>query len=384
MSGYIQCIFKKGGKVMSGEMTLVFFNIFIVLVLLIVQLLIPNVTRKNILLGVKIPEDQLKNSRVKEIIKKYRIETSILGTMLLSFGSILMYRMIDEKTFTILVFVYIALFFLVYLRWNKKVKALKIEMQWDQLTSNTVAVETNFSKEKRGEKVLSPKWFLLPLGIVLINFILVYYRYPFIPEKIPTHWDLMGNADAWKDKSIWTAFSLPFTQLFLTLMMYASYHFMMKSKKRVDLKNPEISIKKNIKFRRIWGIFFLVSATLLVLQFTYINLMILGIVGNIKIFNYATIFIAGTMIVSSIVIGVKVGQGGDRLKLEEEKLEGNYDIEDDRYWKLGNTIYYNKEDPSLIVEKRVGIGWTVNAGRTLGMVILALPFVILLWVFAFI
>ena len=41
-------------------------------------------------------------------------------------------------------------------------------------------------------------------------------------------------------------------------------------------------------------------------------------------------------------------------------------------------IYYNKEDPSIIVEKRVGIGWTVNAGTTIGMVILIVPIIIII------
>ena len=306
---------------MSGEMILMISNVFIVFIIFVIQMLIPNVTRKNILLGVKIPEDQLKTPRVKEMIKRYRIETSILGIILLGVSSILTYKIPDEKLFGILVIVYLFLFFLVYLRWNKKIKALKIEMQWDELASNIVAVDTNFSKAKSDEKVLSQKWFLIPLGIVLINFILLYYRYPFIAEKIPTHWNFAGNADAWQDKSIWTALIMPFTQLFLMLIFYASYYFMIKSKKQVDPKNPEISIKKNIKFRRIWGVFFVVSATLLVLQFTYIHFMILGIIKTIKVFNYVTLFIAGAMIVSSIVIGVKVGQGGDRLKLEEEKSQ---------------------------------------------------------------
>jgi len=32
---------------------------------------------------------------------------------------------------------------------------------------------------------------------------------------------------------------------------------------------------------------------------------------------------------------------------------------DSRHW-IGGLIYYNRDDPSLLVEKRVGIGWTFN------------------------
>lgn len=42
--------------------------------------------------------------------------------------------------------------------------------------------------------------------------------------------------------------------------------------------------------------------------------------------------------------------------------ESSGDRTDDRYWKWG-LIYYNPGDPSLWVEKRFGIGWTLNFGR---------------------
>ena len=34
----------------------------------------------------------------------------------------------------------------------------------------------------------------------------------------------------------------------------------------------------------------------------------------------------------------------------------------DRYWKLG-VFYVNGEDPALMVEKRFGIGYTINLGH---------------------
>lgn len=42
--------------------------------------------------------------------------------------------------------------------------------------------------------------------------------------------------------------------------------------------------------------------------------------------------------------------------------------DDDDKWIFG-LIYYNKEDPRVNVEKRFGIGYTVNAGTPAGMAI---------------
>ena len=36
--------------------------------------------------------------------------------------------------------------------------------------------------------------------------------------------------------------------------------------------------------------------------------------------------------------------------------------DDERYW-LAGVIYYNRDDPDLLVPKRYGWGWTVNFAR---------------------
>jgi uncharacterized membrane protein len=48
--------------------------------------------------------------------------------------------------------------------------------------------------------------------------------------------------------------------------------------------------------------------------------------------------------------------------------------DDDRYWKAG-FFYINRNDPSVFVPKRFGVGWTVNLGSiggvAIGIVLLA-------------
>jgi uncharacterized membrane protein len=43
--------------------------------------------------------------------------------------------------------------------------------------------------------------------------------------------------------------------------------------------------------------------------------------------------------------------------------------DDERYW-LAGVIYYNRDDPDLLVPKRYGWGWTVNFARPEGKVVL--------------
>jgi uncharacterized membrane protein len=50
------------------------------------------------------------------------------------------------------------------------------------------------------------------------------------------------------------------------------------------------------------------------------------------------------------------------------------------YWKWG-IFYYNANDPSVWVEKRTGMGWTVNFAHKISYVIIALLLLIPLAVY---
>ncbi len=53
------------------------------------------------------------------------------------------------------------------------------------------------------------------------------------------------------------------------------------------------------------------------------------------------------------------------------------DLDEDSYWK-GGIIYFNKNDPSIFVEKRFGVGWTLNFANPLGYIIVMGPLIIIL------
>lgn len=44
----------------------------------------------------------------------------------------------------------------------------------------------------------------------------------------------------------------------------------------------------------------------------------------------------------------------------------------DEHYRLGGRIYLNPEDPALWVEKRFGIGWTLNFGNRWSWLVLGL------------
>ena len=66
-------------------------------------------------------------------------------------------------------------------------------------------------------------------------------------------------------------------------------------------------------------------------------------------------------VVASIAVGVVYGQNGARL-IARVQRDAPLASDDDAHWKAG-VFYVNRNDPSLFLPERFGIGWTMNWGR---------------------
>src|SRR5262249_52006462 len=69
--------------------------------------------------------------------------------------------------------------------------------------------------------------------------------------------------------------------------------------------------------------------------------------------------VVGVIIVSVVVLALRTGQGGARLGPPAETAT---DRTDDGHWFLG-AIYHNRDDPAIFVERRFGVGWTLNVAN---------------------
>jgi uncharacterized membrane protein len=107
-------------------------------------------------------------------------------------------------------------------------------------------------------------------------------------------------------------------------------------------------------------------------MFTFIHMTTLGLFKSSLILPVTLIIPAG-MLLAVILLSVKTGQGGSRLSKVDPVIEKGENKavrrDEDQYWKLG-IIYFNPEDPALIVEKRFGVGWTLNFARPVALIII--------------
>ncbi|EJO5347888.1 DUF1648 domain-containing protein [Clostridium botulinum] len=357
---------------MSENLFLSIFLGFCNLLLLIIQIIIPKVTRKDIFLGVRIPEEELETVEIKNIYKNFILWNIIISLPLIFILSFIVYKTNNVGLFILFTFIYIFISFLIYLKFNKDVKQLKSNKNWFKNKKQVIVVDTEFSSENPNKSLISPLWFLIPILIILINIVINIKSYPNLPNKVATHWDFKGNVNGYQTKSTFLIYQMPLMELFMTCILFLCYKIIGWSKKQISAVNPEESKIKNKLFRRILSIYTTFSSILMVIFLSIMNFQIMKVITIDNMFiTYLSLIFTLFIVVIPIILGIKVGQGGSKLKLKykNENKTNLINKDDDNHWIFGNTIYYNKEDPSLFIEKRVGIGWTINAGNTIGLII---------------
>lgn len=356
---------------MNNGIVLGIFTFGILIISTISQIVAFKAGQKDIYLGIRIPYEEIENSKLKYIGKSYVLFNIIFGIPLAILISYYVYITDNSIAYLVAIFAFIFFDFLIYYYHNRKVYKLKKKEGWLKTKKQEIIIDTSFNKQKKEKMIAGNKWFAISLVFVIICLAVNIIQYPNIPHRYPSHWNISGNITGYSIKTYFAIFSTPINQLILILITFFIYKITFWSKNEI---NTNVSIENNIKFRNVWGIYiiilnFVMQIVLLIDDFQTIQL----IKENISLINIIIIVITMIVTLVSLVIGFKVGQGGSKLKANEGKREIAINMrDDDKYWKMGNLIYYNTNDPSIFVQKRFGIGWTVNVGSRGGQIFYAI------------
>ncbi|WP_461205246.1 DUF1648 domain-containing protein [Clostridium sp. DL1XJH146] len=346
---------------------LLFMPVYIIL--FVIGLIMPAVSRKEIFFGIRLPREELHNPELDRVKKEYQI-TYVLMFVVFILIFILLSLFIElPLVSTIMIFVYIPMFYIPYFRAHKKVKNLKEKKDWVIKKKQVIVVDTKSLDEKQDNKKIG-LLFLIPIAILIINTVISLVMYDKLPDRIPIHWNINGEVDNWANKSYGAVLFTSFTQFFLMVIMFFTYKSITMAKVQIDASRPEESRMQIKKSRKIWGLFIIGMTIALSLLFTLINLMILQILSiTANVFGIITILFTFGILIVTIILSLKVGQGGSRIKVKSESPNSKEQTkDDDNYYKWG-LIYYNPNDPSIFIEKRFGIGWTINFGNKMGILI---------------
>jgi len=333
----------------------------------------PYVSRRTVIFGVSVPEDVYQDPRVSALRSAYRNGVLIAGAVFVAVQVLLYYLGGFNETahavwLSILIFINLFVCGAIYLRAYTGMKRLKAEEGWNKDAPQLVTVDTGFRRKK---SMVSPLYFVSHIVLIASTVIVSLLRYDALPAMIPTTFDSAGNAVGWMEKSYKALLIMPGIELFMTLIMFFAYYMIAKSRQQIDPANREVSLMQNMVFRRRWSAFTVYGGLLMAAVFSLVQLTILGILDQ-GVTTAVSLALPLVIIGAVIVLAVTTGQSGSRVKVgagEYPPAKKAAVREDDSNWKYG-VWYYNPGDPSLFVEKRVGIGWTVNWGRPMAWVIL--------------
>lgn len=331
----------------------------------------PYVTRKSESFGVSIPAAAFGDAEIKALRRRYVWQTGVWAALLLV-GYMLLAITTQENEklweylFAGMLLLLLAGSFVIYLFKHVQMKRLKQEKDWNATKSHVLIIDTTFRQQRLA---YSNGWFLIPLGITVATGLLSLVYYDAIPEQLPLQYDMSGGVTRIAEKSLGTVMMMPAIQLFLIGVFVLVNTIISTAKQQVQVEHPEHSIQQNIIFRRRWSLFTIVMGTALVFLLSFAQLTITNQLSH----EYAPIFIViivGGIVLGAIVMSFSMGQGGSRVHVNARRQNtGEVNHDDDQFWKLGQ-FYFNRNDPSLFVEKRFGIGWTINFARPLAWGIL--------------
>ncbi|MCL1788973.1 MAG: DUF1648 domain-containing protein [Oscillospiraceae bacterium] len=347
-------------------------NVIVIIICGVIFAITPMVTRKQYLFGVKIPSEAVTNPKVKAMKKSYvALCLAGMAVVLTIIAAQYMFKPDLSLVMTLYYpFMIIAIQFTVFIaKWRLALK-LKKESGWK--VNDSVFAETK-SSHSRGKLSDMPwGWYIFCFIIIIATVILTLAKYPGLPDRIPTHYDINMQPDAWADKSLWAVMLLPVTNLFMLMMMWVVGFMYIRAKLQIDPQKPALSFAQHRVYRRRMGHSIGFLALGLVILFA-----LLGFMSVFEGFTLSFAAIIAIPIVASIpiiIVPIYSGQGGCKIKLDADEMQNNVTPEnmsvspaqglksgDDKHWKLG-TFYYNPDDPAHIVEDRFGfnIGWNYS------------------------
>lgn len=178
----------------------------------------------------------------------------------------------------------------------------------------------------------------------------LHFNWEKIPARFPIHWGLDGIANGWANRSIFGVYGAPLVGVCGVCLLLLVRWFLWRS--------PGSSSR-----RELYRWFLLMIAAGISITMTFVSLLPLRdamaareMKTALAVSTIVLIFIECIFIFLLIKMQVKQGSNGDP-----------YDGTPDKCW-YGGAIYYNPQDQAVFVEKRFGIGYTLNFARPVSWV----------------
>lgn len=198
-----------------------------------------------------------------------------------------------------------------------------------------------------------------PAAIIAAKAAFVFLHWGEVADRIPVHWGWNG-ADRWVTRSPVAVGGLLAAIGSMALLIALSGYATLFRSRAISASGPGAPPERSNRRIGFFGL----------LAMAYVMAVTLPpIEGVLPAVPFTPAIIAATT--GGMVIALlRSGQGGTRtIGQQVSNSPPLGDRTADNCWKLG-LFYYNPDDPSFLVEKRFGIGWTWNFGNRWSWVVI--------------
>ena len=313
--------------------------------------------KKNIILGVTLPLDARESAAVQALVRRFYAQMNVTGAVLLALIAPVFFIQYDSIVMTYYLFWLIGalvLPMLPYVRAHRALKTLKRDNEWfGESTGVTLVDMTHAAAPKR----LLSVWLFIPTVII---------------SSIPLVYTLIVPPG----RGEFAAMTILYGTLAIMSVAYMLFYRLL-FRQRAEMVDENIALSAALtRVRRYnWGKVWIALSWLTCLFALFIWLFA----------DHATVILyvglVYTVALLAFVLSAEFKTRKVQQKLTADSGRRVY-IDDDEHWLFG-MLYNNPDDEHLIVNRRVGVGTTINLARqgarafvavTL-LIVLGMPFI---------
>lgn len=312
--------------------------------------------KKNIVLGVTLPVDQLDNPLVLQMIARYKKELRIWSLCLLPVLAVPFFIKsfaIGFSIYMIWILVVVILCIYPFAKYNQKLSKIKKEREWSSSYANTVVVDMKAVMMRQSKSLTI--WYLI---LNVISFAPLGYAF--------IHWE--------KDEYFSGKVMLLVIMASITLLCFLIDLLLRRQKGEVISEDSIRNTTMTRIRRKAWKDCFLSMAACntvyVVITYFYLD--------NKKVSTMS--FMIATMVYSVVLVFISLYSEVKVRKLQRKySLDQPMDVivDDDINWIYGQ-FYYNPKDKHTLVAKRVGMGTTCNLATKAGKIVAGVVIIALL------
>jgi uncharacterized membrane protein len=342
-----------------------------VLLIGFLSLLTPMLTPRTVQFGVRMPAERAGDPVVAAARRTYwtgigavTVVAALVGLFVGSAGAATVGALLVELVGAVAV----------YLVARSQIAEAKQDGRWFEGRTQITVTDTTLRTRPEPFPWL---WAAPAVAVTVGTAIVGAIRYPRMPDRLVSHYDAAGHPTSYTAKTFVSAFALVAVQLGITALIVTLARVTARGKAALDVQDPRAA-ERHRRFVAAMARCLLVLAAGADLSMFFAALAMWNLSGSTGFFPVLLLAPIVLATAGLVVVTVRVGQGGSRLRFEgagASAVAGGavdgasargtgaaVNRDDDRYWKLG-LLYFNREDPAVFVQKRFGIGWTVNFAR---------------------